>query len=371
MLTRNLANKIVMEMRNLLNEEIIVANPTGIIIASTDQERIGDFHEGALHTCTKKTLTIIASNDTKRWTGVKPGINLPVFFHEEVIGVIGITGDPRTVSPFGEIVKKMTELLIQENYYIEEMNLAARSLEALVFDWLEKEPIDESFKSRAAALGFDLTLPFRIALIHTIASFGTRFPSSFISNWNHLHPSRHLIRWGNDRLLYIMDASAMRLLHDVRDDLLSLKSMLESELQCSVAIGVGSSIDAVKIRISYQQAERALKSAAATEEIIFESDLTIEMITQEINKDIQKQYLARTISPLLDNDNLLSTLQAFFHCNMAFNETASYLHIHINTLHYRLRRIEEMTGHSLKTAKGLVALYIALSFLEDSTKLFE
>ena len=54
MLQVNFAKKIVNEVRKLLNEEIVVMNTAGTIIASTNNERIGTFHEGALITSKKK-----------------------------------------------------------------------------------------------------------------------------------------------------------------------------------------------------------------------------------------------------------------------------------------------------------------------------
>ncbi len=48
MLFPDLANKIVREVRRLITENIIIINIQGVIIASTDAKRIGQFHEGAL-----------------------------------------------------------------------------------------------------------------------------------------------------------------------------------------------------------------------------------------------------------------------------------------------------------------------------------
>ncbi|MGQ0439427.1 sugar diacid recognition domain-containing protein, partial [Bacillus sp. B-TM1] len=44
MLFPDLANKIVREVRRLIKENIIIINIHGVIIASTDIERIGQFH---------------------------------------------------------------------------------------------------------------------------------------------------------------------------------------------------------------------------------------------------------------------------------------------------------------------------------------
>ena len=96
MLFPDLANKIVREVRRLITENIII-NIQGVIIASTDTERIGQFHEGALRCANQKKTVIITTEDERQLQGVKAGMNLPLLFHDEVIGVIGITGEPENI----------------------------------------------------------------------------------------------------------------------------------------------------------------------------------------------------------------------------------------------------------------------------------
>lgn len=108
----------------------------GIIIVSSDAQRIGTFHEGAMISVKEKRKVIIRKEDEQYLQGVKAGINLPVFFLNNVIGVIGITGEPERILPYGELLRKMTELLVQESYYSEQLQWQSRMLEAFVFDWL-------------------------------------------------------------------------------------------------------------------------------------------------------------------------------------------------------------------------------------------
>lgn len=58
MLFPDLANKIVREVRRLITENIIIINIEGVIIASTDTERIGQFHEGALRRAKQKPSSL-------------------------------------------------------------------------------------------------------------------------------------------------------------------------------------------------------------------------------------------------------------------------------------------------------------------------
>ena len=94
MLTMTLAEKIVDEVKKVLTEEIIIAQTNGTIIAATDPARIGQFHEGAYLTSFEGQKRILTKDDEQQMKGVKAGINLPIYFKQEVIGVIGMTGNP-------------------------------------------------------------------------------------------------------------------------------------------------------------------------------------------------------------------------------------------------------------------------------------
>jgi hypothetical protein len=58
---------------------------------------------------------------------------------------------------------------------------------------------------------------------------------------------------------------------------------------------------------------------------------------------------------------LLETLQAFFDCGLDRRRTAQQLHVHPNTLDYRLRRITELTGLDPGRPRDLVMLELALA----------
>lgn len=71
---------------------------------------------------------------------------------------------------------------------------------------------------------------------------------------------------------------------------------------------------------------------------------------------------ARVLAPLADDDHgeLAHTLQALIGCRLDRTATSAALHIHRNTLAYRLRRIEEITGLDLGSPRDLACVYVAL-----------
>jgi DNA-binding PucR family transcriptional regulator len=64
-------------------------------------------------------------------------------------------------------------------------------------------------------------------------------------------------------------------------------------------------------------------------------------------------------SPRRGSD-LLETLETFLECQLDRREAAQRLHVHPNTLDYRLKRAEELTGLSLSRPEDLMLMALAL-----------
>lgn len=362
LLHASLAKKIVQEVRKLLNEEIVVMDTNGIIIAATNHKRIGQFHEGALKICRTQRKLIITQEDEKNMAGVKAGINLPIFSGEYVVGVIGITGSPEAVSQYGELLKKMTELLIKENIYMEETGRHIRAMETFVFDWLELREWDSIFINRGERLGINLSVPRQLVLIKVLQNQPSSQP--FIEKWQNTLENKDLIvRWGQDRYLLLLDADKPLGKNQLRKKLANLKQKMKEEL----TFGVGNIFPAKDLKRSFSQAERALRSVKESDWIVFDEDLTLEMIMDDVRMETKVLFVDRTLKPILTDNELLDTLKAYFQYDYSIKETAHHLHIHINTLHYRLKKAEELTGLNPKKPRDQAILYLCLQILDNHT----
>ncbi|MCB0130871.1 MAG: helix-turn-helix domain-containing protein, partial [Caldilineaceae bacterium] len=60
------------------------------------------------------------------------------------------------------------------------------------------------------------------------------------------------------------------------------------------------------------------------------------------------------------NSELVETLEGFFSCHGNLSQTATRLHIHRNTLTYRLERIANITQLDLNDADARFSLQLAL-----------
>jgi carbohydrate diacid regulator len=155
---KGLAQNIVEEMKIIINQDVNYFNKDAIIIASTDKDRIGNYHGGAKKVLTEKTNLLIRYDD--EFEGAKKGINVPIYFMNEVVGVIGITGDKAEVEKYGLIIQRMTEILIKEAYLKEQENIHTESirkyLEELLFS---RKTDDNDLKIRGDLLGVDTSIP--------------------------------------------------------------------------------------------------------------------------------------------------------------------------------------------------------------------
>ncbi|MCM3618658.1 helix-turn-helix domain-containing protein [Sutcliffiella horikoshii] len=369
MLRTSLAKKIIREVKNFIEEDLIMVDTSGTIIASTDPDRLGNYHEGAFLAASEKQMRIISKQDESILTGVKAGINLPLFHQHKVVGVIGITGTPENVLPYGELIKKMTELLIQENHYQDQFEWEARSLETFVFDWLLKDGPSTSIKKRAELLGINMDVNRQVILIE----FQTDEVLMKTKTWHfselnlELKDEDILVQWGQNRMILLLTSNESLTREALFTFLKNIQNQLQGYIGTKVFMGIGNSGSFSSLKDSYTEAERALNACTMDGTLIFEEDLRLEMILQAIPVKVKKEFAQRLLTPILAEKELLDTIQMYFTHHLSLKETAQAMHIHINTLHYRLRKVENLAGLELKKPRDLTTLYLACALLEDST----
>ncbi|MFF4406170.1 PucR family transcriptional regulator [Streptoverticillium reticulum] len=81
--------------------------------------------------------------------------------------------------------------------------------------------------------------------------------------------------------------------------------------------------------------------------------------------DVRRAFTARLLDPLKDYDHrhraeLIPTLEAFLDCDGSWTRCATRLHLHVNTLRYRVGRIEQLTGRDLSRLEDKLDFFLAL-----------
>jgi Purine catabolism regulatory protein-like family/PucR C-terminal helix-turn-helix domain len=94
-----------------------------------------------------------------------------------------------------------------------------------------------------------------------------------------------------------------------------------------------------------------------------------ELLLAMVPGEARRAFRGALLDPLLayDRDHgteLVATLEAFLACSGSWNKAAEAMFIHVNSLRYRIRRIEELTGRDPRSLAGQAALLLALRMPE-------
>jgi DNA-binding PucR family transcriptional regulator len=96
------------------------------------------------------------------------------------------------------------------------------------------------------------------------------------------------------------------------------------------------------------------KERIFTMELLFPS-FFIRQASQEMNEILHREIL----EPIGYDDSMLETVRSFFENGFNASVTSEKLHIHRNTLNYRLAKFQETTGISVRSFDGALVAYCA------------
>ncbi|MGW1338430.1 PucR family transcriptional regulator [Streptomyces rubiginosohelvolus] len=111
---------------------------------------------------------------------------------------------------------------------------------------------------------------------------------------------------------------------------------------------------------------RAPGTEAPTSNLAAIEDLTtLDALLTGIPADVRTAFGIHALGPLADDTNpshrmLLETLDVFLTHNGSWARTAEALHLHVNTVHYRIQRVEMLTGRDLARLDHKLDLKAAL-----------
>jgi len=90
-----------------------------------------------------------------------------------------------------------------------------------------------------------------------------------------------------------------------------------------------------------------------------------ELLLATVPASVLRSFRERLLGPLVAYDDrhraeLLPTLREFLACSGSWNACAAKMYVHVNTVRYRIRRIEELTGRDLSSLNDQVDFFLAL-----------
>jgi carbohydrate diacid regulator len=329
-----LAQEIANKVMKVLPYNVNIMDDIGLIIGSGDQERIGTYHQGAIKAIEQGKNVSIYNSDG----AAKPGVNIPINFRNKIIGVIGLSGDPAIVEQFAELVRVTAELLINQEFLYKERRIKEQMKEEFLYHWIFRmDEYDEAFINGGEAVGINVGLDRKAVIVK-----GNSLKEPFLLD------QEYSFRLSQNTLLIIVPGNS--------DILKRLEEFVSKE---DTQIGIGTNHS--HIGTSVHEAKRALEIAEKlrlTEYHCYYQNL--KFIDYLTNKDIEFEEICGFFQELEKNPKgmeLIETLISYIENSGDMNAISTELHIHRNSLAYRLQKIELLTNKNPKNFIDLFQLF--------------
>ncbi|OXM99939.1 sugar diacid recognition [Bifidobacterium vansinderenii] len=370
-----IAQTIVENLKGIIRHDINFFSPDGTMIASTDPTRIGTLHDAAL-LAAQQRRTIAVDND-EQFAGARHGINAPVLLNDDVVAVIGVTGERAQVEPFSDVIRKMTEILVREN--TEQISrFDERMMTTNLISLLTAEQHDHGLVTYLAdALNVDLNMPRLVAVGRCTAQDADHSGRDTIYDVLHRHLGQRsgtLFTVSAQGFCVLMpdgdtainEAAATGASTETRTLMDAMRVDMERTLNRPISLGLGCVADtADQYWVSHRQAGTAVDwlrfigSASTIEYDELDYGLLLSAIPQTDAARFVEHVFAGI--PDADIDDLQRTFDVYTKHNGSISRAADELFLHKNTLQNHLNAMARRTGYNPRTLDDHTVL--ALAFL--------
>ncbi len=354
MITKQLANQIVEQTMLRLHRNINVMQTNGVILASGDHLRINSIHEGAIEvTRTLLPLHITKSNN-HLFPHSKPGINMPIFFQKELVGVIGITGDPEELVEFANLVQLTTEMMVHQTLIVSEREWKRKLQEMIFEELLSGQTSKKLLVERLKKLGFKNVPPYYAMMLEINPE--TSSYQSILQEIEILFPKGTVLvghYQAKEHFILVSSLTKLEFSH-------TLKNFLSSMQKFHILpIGVGQEVESLdQVLHAYKTAKVAYEYGNDKNDVKHFEEAELFYLLKNKETPEVKHFTSRLLATL--DNKLIHTLQVYFHANQQLLISADELNIHRHTLTYRLQKVKELTGYDPSVFQEALLLQIAL-----------
>lgn len=342
MLLDEVAKELVEVTSSLVGGRTInIMNTDGVIIASTEHHRIGSYHQGAREALRTGKVVNIRKDQLEQYPGAKEGCNMPLRVNGDIIGVVGIYGNPEEIQDVAHLLE-----VYATKYYQLEAVLRPRISEGVLRGQLLSSLISPSNTAMSAAhtLMDTLKIQFRFPLYTLVISSpeGLGLPQNaeklyrVLDRMNTL--DKHTDVWGIAEEHMVVLCS-----HQEERTVQRLFSLAEQGYRVSMGIPSGSLWE---IRDAYHQAvvldtyseedKNDIRKILSYSQYLLSSTAMKEAaFLQDMHRRLLQSFREEELGAMLQS------IKTYYDCSRSVSCAAQQLYIHKNTLQYRVRRVLE------------------------------
>lgn len=370
-ITRELAQPILDKLTEVLENPVNIIDHEGIIVASTDYERIGTFHEGAAEAIRNRRDLLVYQPLSENLTGTREGVTLPLEFHGECIGAVGISGNPDNLQHVASIIKVAVISLIEQSYLTQQANYKRKIMDNWVSGLIDPDNGDQKhLREQAQFLNLELKRSCCLVLVNTrpVAyndfSMYEQYLRQVVESFCRIQFSSYI---GHGQYVFAVRAQT-------KEDAIRLQPMCEtlldkfSSLGQQTFIGVGKPRNGIAgYRQSYYEAKHSVsivERLSGEKRIIYYFEQQIFRLLECIPDHIKQSFIDNYFENREIDHVLFETLQVYFNHDRHIRETAEALYIHRNTLIFRLNKVKDQYGLDPRSFREAVILQIVLYMLK-------
>lgn len=373
------AQQIVSEISTIVKQHVNMMDAQGYIIASTNPLRIGNFHEGAKKVVDEHLEEFYVTLETETTT-TRAGLNLPIIIEGETIGVVGITGEYEQVFNYGQIVKKMTEILVRESYSKERERFDKKIENRFLEDWILGNGVEQgqAFIERGITLHIDITRPRR-AMVLRLDGFqqlaSTSEGQKLIENIE--RAVQHFISEELGNVYLCLTTKQICLVAPrSNEQMCSLAGKLAQAIKNDYGVELMVGIDnnntgTTDVKGAYIKANKASHACIAfLHSIVLYDQINMEIFMDDIPKLLKEEYLIKIFAGCSFEEmrQWIVILEAYFATEGAIGLAANKLFMHKNTLQYKLKKLVEFTGYDVRLPSNGPIFYMAILFFREVQK---
>lgn len=378
LINNDLAQRIVDSAMSLVHRNVNIMNRDGIIIATGHPHRLNTFHKGAKDVIETGMVVEIQPDQLNLYPGALQGVNLPIVLDEQVIGVVGVFGVPDEVRDTGRLVKTITELILEREMLQEETRSRYKLRDQFLETALSPDATNAlpKLKRLAKSMNLNLALPRAVSITDVtpfiqkaVADYGSSelvAERSIEAILKHIEQSCLVgeqdiaVIWDEKLIVLkaLIAANNPNSLSEWGESLLEALCALSAEIACC---GIGSIVNNVAAyEASYQQARYCLSACETSHPLRIISDRKL-LIGYILSESMHGPVVA-ALSPISQNFHQFlekkletrKTLETLLASNLNLSNAAAKLHLHRNTLMFRLEQLNTAVGldpaHSFEDA---------------------
>lgn len=375
MLDISLAKKLIEQVTKYTSYNVNIMDEHGVIIASRNPNRVGNFHEVAWQIVTGTADTIIIGNDND-YPGVLSGINMVIDIDGKREGAVGVTGNPEEIRPIAFIIKLAIETLIKYEYQnMQALRRQTRKDRFMEMLTQENYKTPQDIRNLASDLNYREDI-VRIPILCRLESPVFQQPLLDSIKNSPVHSTEDISFLVEDQYVLVfktLNTEQTNIFSDYKfilgDYLQStLKWILENDVKCSFFIGTFQT-NFSQYYYAYQHC-RWLESHStkfSRHHAYYFYDFIGEYMASQIPRK-ELQQIFNVFSGNLSESfkqNYIEIIGSLVKNNFNIQNAAQHLFMHKNTFTYRYNKIRDKLNidhqHSMEEKWLLICLYLYLN----------